>query len=295
MTNRIVYDMPAAEYHAHPGASKSSCEIIGKQSELHCRVAKLADRKATPSQRLGSAAHLSWLQRSEFERTYQLWPGTRRGKAWDDFSEQHDPEFVLNESEWQTCMDIRDALDRNDLASTMLRAGKVEASVFWDEDGTLCKARPDLFIAHLGILVDVKTTDNACWPSFQRQVLSQHYYRQLAHYARGLDANGIPITEHLLIAVEIKFPHGVQIHRLDPEWIAAGWAEMKPLIKRYGEAERSGKWPGYAEAINTHEAPEWLLRRTNGEEQHDNGRDETDGDGGDPFAECDAGGDQWQQ
>src|SRR5690606_10080876 len=116
----------------------------------------------------------------------------------------------------------------HDSASAFLQSGIAEGCVFWTDEktGVKCRARLDYYRQDEATLSDVKSTNDASFRAFQRDVANYGYYRQLAFYARGLQANGFPVDRHIIVAVEKADPYGVMVYELDPTAIMKAEAEI---------------------------------------------------------------------
>ncbi len=78
---RIMYDMPAADYHAEKALSKSGLDQFRK-SPAHFRAWQDGRTKneTSPALEFGSAAHCAVLEPERFILTYKLFTGDRRSK-----------------------------------------------------------------------------------------------------------------------------------------------------------------------------------------------------------------------
>lgn len=285
----IFADIPNATYHGGPGVSKSGLDLIAR-SPLHYWHARNAsnDNEPTAAQRIGSAAHKLILEPDTFGDEFAVAPDvdrrTKDGKAlWAEFVEENAGKVVLNESEMDQLEAMRDAVMAHPAARGLLSSvpGRAELSAYWRdaETGVLCRCRPDFWRAD-GIIVDLKTTDDASPEEFGRSILKWRYHVQAAMYldgtraaaeqGGGLDLIVDPaqgegfaaIPEHFLfIVVEKKPPHAVAVYKLDSLSLAHGTAEYRRDLARFAECLANDSWPAFGETVLQTGLPEWFLRR----------------------------------
>jgi len=220
------------QYHEMPGWSKSRLDLINRSPAHMIETQK--NKVTTPAMAFGSALHCAVLTPALYELEYCVIPECdRRTKAGKELY----AEFVI-ENKGKTVIDSADAANvelmkmsifSHPLASAMLTGGEAEQSFFWIEPLTRlrCKARPD-YLRHDGICIDLKTTDNATYNSFQRSMYKYRYHVQGAFFSDGVfQAVNKQVTDFVLIAIEKEPPFGIMVYRLDDLAIDAGRVEYK--------------------------------------------------------------------
>lgn len=158
-----------------------------------------------------------------------------------------DDVVVLTEAEAEAIAGAREAVLSNPFSRQLLEApGRNELSGLWTDDrtGCLCKLRADR-VLDSGKVVDVKTTEDASFPAFERQVWKWGYHRQAAIYIAGLQALGFDVGHFVIIAVEKSPPHGVLVYRVTEGALDAGEEEAMLLLDIWKQCRESGEWPGY--------------------------------------------------
>ena len=184
---------------------------------------------------------------------------------------------VLSQDQWDQLHNMRDAVMAHPAASALLTGapGVAERSVYWRDPvtGLLCRCRPD-FWREDGIIVDVKTTDNASAEEFARSIANWRYHVQHPFYMDGInlmrDQAGVeckPIKAFLFLAVEKSarvvngVALGVAVYVLDNESVELGRIEARQDMERIAECKRTGVWPGYGDKIQPLSLPQWKLAR----------------------------------
>ncbi|QJB21776.1 exonuclease VIII [Xanthomonas phage FoX2] len=206
---------------------------------------------------------------------------------------------VLTAEQFEQLRNMRDAIQAHPAASKLLAgAGEAELSAYWMQTimdpltgevigEELCRVRPD-YLRHDGIVVDLKTTEDAGEEEFQRSIAKWAYHVQDDYYLRGIsqarehgafeynDLTGeiTPINSELqeprafvFIAVEKSArvvdgqAMGVGVYRLDDESRALGRQQWKADLARYAECKNTGEWPGYSPKIRQIKLPAWQFTR----------------------------------
>lgn len=151
--------------------------------------------------------------------------------------------------------DIRPALEQD---------GWPEASVFATdpETGLACRSRFDFLPKNHPIALDLKSASDASLKGFTRAIDDWSYDVQHGFYMDIAGWAGIDWIEDLLfIVVENVAPFGVNVIRLDREWMEMGreraaWA--RHLMVKHSA---SGEWPGYPLGVKTASPPPWVVNR----------------------------------
>lgn len=150
--------------------------------------------------------------------------------------------------EYENLCRMRDLFQSKAINRNLISGAMIEAAVFWEDDrtGVFRKSRPD--IAHLGdVVADVKTTRDMS--RFLYDAESYGYFNQLADQADGIRAiTGHSPKAHLLVAVEKTGARDSKIFDVTSK-IAKARRENALYLEKYARCLASGRWTGYAEAI----------------------------------------------
>jgi hypothetical protein len=265
----VYENVPAEDYFAWDAVSNSKLNLL-KRSPRHYQH---GFNEATPAMQLGSLVHsgvlepLAIAKRYVFMPDYASHPDNVTGKGVRSFSaattfvssmeEQfrkfHHDKQIVTEKEYDTMIGMATALAENEKAKQLLRDGRAEVSVVWDdpETGLRCKCRSDWIKP--GIMADLKTTQDAA--QFERSIGKYGYHRQMAFYTRGLAANGIDV-EPWIICIETKAPFGCRCAPMDLKALLTGSKEIDQLMSLLVECRASNSWPGYCNP-ETWTCPDW--------------------------------------
>jgi hypothetical protein len=206
--------------------------------------------------RLGSGTHALLFGQ---ESRVVVYPGQRRGKAWDAFEEEHAGKIILTATEAKTAHGIVDAVRGHDLARALLWPEPADTDgvwyehrIDWQRDGRMCRSTPDVYYADVidrtVTIVDLKTTRDASPDWFCREAIRRAYHAQLVFYAEALgeDPHHCDLR---IVAVESKPPHAVVVWQLTPGAIEHGQMLIGQWWEQLRQCEDAGTWPGYTQAM----------------------------------------------
>lgn len=252
----IEYNFPQQAYFDNVGISNSGLGLIAK-SPAHYQASLQMTRKQTPALQLGSAVHCAVLEPEEFGKRYALAEFDRRtkeGKA--AYQEMLDNgQEGLSADMYMQVIGIQKAVMTHPLAKELLSGGDSEVSCFQVIDGTHTKARAD-YLRKDGIIVDLKTTQDASPEGFAKSIADFGYYRQAAWYM-SLFGREMPVDSFIFVAVEKEPPFAIGVYTLSEEALERGQNEIWKLFEIYQECLQSGDWYGYPNEIKTLDLPAW--------------------------------------
>lgn len=276
-------DLPDDDYHGLHLASHTYLSAF-KKSPAHAREAMKNGGQATPALKEGKAIHTAVLQPELFRDRYivadQCSGVTGKGQrcanmgavicngSW--FCRLHakgqpaeEQREILIQDQYDRYLCIAEAVHSHQLAASILkqRTGTETSGIWADgETGVVCKLRADALCAPQKTVIDLKTTTDASRAAFERSIFRFGYFRQGAHYLRGLGALDLDYEHFLIVAVEKQAPFPVAVYRLRDDVIEAGVEEIRGLLKQWAECERTGIWPAYSDLIEDIGLPAWGWR-----------------------------------
>lgn len=258
--------MTNAEYHSHPAISKSGLDRID-QSPAHYRAWLSEPRITTPALTFGSACHAAVLESDTFGERYVVAPSgidrrTKAGKElWESFTSKAAGREIITAEDLEKLANIRLSIFAHPVAEELLDpgSGNAEVSVFGVLDDVGVKCRPD-WLRDDGIVVDLKTTDNAGPNAFSRSVAKYRYHVQAAFYSDLLEAvTGEPVKAFVFIAVEKAPPYAVSVYELDAETLEVGRSAYQRNLDTFRRCLEANNWPAYSDAIETLTLPRWAF------------------------------------
>ena len=251
----LYTDISAKEYHGLPIeiVSNSYLSRLDK-TPAHTRV----KQEETPALIFGRAVHSYVLEGAEaFFKEFAVPPSverrTKEGKEmeiWSQFQLANSDKALIAEEEFVKITEINDSVRNHPTAGLWLANGISEQTAIWrdEETGIMCKCRPDRNPLN-GVLLDLKTTDNAGEYEFGQSIKYYGYARQGAFYTEGVSkATGNKHDAFAFIAVEKKAPYRCEVYVLSPEYMAWGWTQVHRLLRTEKECREKGKWVNYQNA-----------------------------------------------
>lgn len=262
----------AADYHAATDIiSNSGKECFRKSQALYHGqyVAKTIPwPEPTPALKMGTWVHTAILEPDVWAAKYICGPvgidrRTTVGKAqYLGFCQQAEGKEIVPAEDWWLVNELREAVMRNELARKFLEApGEVEHSFSWtdDETGLELKSRPDKTLA-TGLIVDLKTTDDASPESFYRSCLNFGYHRTAAWRGAGHLVRTGEEASHLFIAISKK-TFEVGLYEIKGEVLRLGKEENRRLIDRMAVCYESGDWAAaWTKQVMAITYPAWAFR-----------------------------------
>lgn len=234
-----VVDMTNEEYHSRPELSASQIKQILSNPHLYATGFKQPQSDAMA---LGSAIHSLVLEPHKFNDEFAVLPElnlrTNEGKAAKLlFESQIGGKTVLKADQYETAQNASLSIIRSKIAY-LLQNGAVEESYFSNLDGIDVRVRPDYYREDIGVVFDVKTTQDASADGFTKAVANFMYYVQAAFYLKTLQSLGKKAERFVFVAVETKAPYMVGVYELAPEAIDFGWNEIQRAFDIYKEIDK---------------------------------------------------------
>lgn len=225
------------------------------------------EREPTPAMELGTALHALVLEPERFARHFAILPdfgpmqsSTNRAKR-DAFMAASPGVTWMKPDAWDKIHRMREAVMAHPLARDLLVAGHPEAEMDWtDADtGLACRGRPDFVVPELGIVLDLKSTDDASPAGFARSVAKFDYHTQAVFYLDGFKARRSPVNRFLFLVVESDEPHAVALYELDDAAMERGAMLVTRDLARLRECVDSNTWPAFGDGIAPLSLPGWAF------------------------------------
>ncbi len=202
---------------------------------------------------IGSATHCFVLEPHNFEKRFyidedNLKRGTIKQRA---LVAKHKDKTVIKAQEFAAVKKMRDSLFSNKGVKKLLQKGDAEISLFWKEGDQPFKCRFD-FLTKENIIIDLKTTKDACPKNFLSSIRGFKYQIQAAFYQRaarkalGLKKN----PPFIFISVSKVYPHECAILALGPSTMAQAERDLKGAIEKMIDCKNRNSWPSHGEHLH---------------------------------------------
>lgn len=261
----IYSDITDEQYHASVGVSKSMLWTLHTKTPAHL---KYGERTESAAFDVGKAAHCAILEPDRFDESFAKGPADRRGNKWTDALElsRGNGQTLLTAAEYETVLRMRDAVIGDPTIAALVKPGAmVEHSAYWTsyEPIELCKCRPDLWRPEIGVMLDLKTTQDASTSAFAKSVASYGYHAQKAWYANGWEtAGGGKVNNFIFLAVEKTPPYAYALYELDRDAEKEGHVLMQRALHKYVACKVNNSWPGYPQPVQELSLPKWNPYKT---------------------------------
>ncbi|MDH4052698.1 MAG: PD-(D/E)XK nuclease-like domain-containing protein, partial [Rubrivivax sp.] len=166
---------------------------------------------------------------------------------------------ALKADHWHLAQAVLASVGGNDKARAALTGGVAEETLVWLDGptGLLAKARLDYYREDLGVVFDVKTTEDARPFAVERDLVKWGYHLSAAHYLAGLRARGLPGDSFAWIFIEKAAPHAMGLYFASPALLDTAEGQRRRLLDAYAACQTSGVWPGYPGEFQTIDLPVW--------------------------------------
>ena len=242
-----------------------------RTSLLHYRYWSEHQTPVNDAMRKGDAVHAAVFEPDRFLTDFVAWTrrtksgkmAPRTGKAWLEFTAEHEGKTVLTIEQMERATLIGDAVRANSVARELLDdpKGMAEQPLVWEDDsGLLCKGKPDWVAPTMGDVDDLKVLGRgvSAW-SFANTMQRMGYYLQVAFYRRGYHhLHGVELTP-AFICVEETPPNDVAVHELGEQSLEVADQELDELLERVAQCQETNEWPGQYPRRNIIDLPKWRL------------------------------------
>ncbi len=266
----VLPDLPAADYHALPGASASQLRILWQSTPAHLQAALKTPRETTAAMMLGTLAHSVILEPNKplpgiVIQPEEYEPGkkwTRAAKVCKDWQAERERAglLVLKASEYDAVFGMAAVIGAHPLAAALLAAGRSEVSLVTEDttNRVIVRARLD-FVPSVGdALADVKTTADASPRAFGKKAFESGFHIQAALYLALWNAlTGEARTGFHFVVVEQTPPHAVNVFVCAPEFLARGRDDLRHTLALYARCVHEDSWPAYPATLQTLTVPKW--------------------------------------
>jgi hypothetical protein len=185
--------------------------------------------------------------------------GAKSTNAYHDFAAANPGKLLVKEEEMATAKGIVDSIYSDDIARKLLRGGKCEHTIVWQdqETGLMCKSRLDYLRPDL--IIDFKTTEDVRPAAFHRTASNQRYFRQQEFYGNGAGAVYGKRPRFVFMVVSKSPPYDVAFHELDEEFEAIGREQIRKDLNALADCLETDDWRApWQKQVNKLRPHRWL-------------------------------------
>ena len=207
-----------------------SNSMLGKLKVSPKELARFFEKGSitTPAMTFGRAFHLAILEPEIFSEQTAIYTGkTKRGKAWDEFSDANKGKDIITEIEFECIKGMESTLISNEDIGELL-IGNTEVPMVWEDSLSSVKCKGKVDILHKDVIIDIKTTQDSSFEGFRRSAYKYGYNRQAAFYLDGFGAK-----EFIFVVIEKKAPYNIGVYHCSDGFIDSGREEYSRLLMDY--------------------------------------------------------------
>lgn len=233
--------------------------------------------KVTDEMKFGKALHTYLLERKEFENNFVIAPKidkrTKEGKAqYAELVINSVGKEIIDEVDYILIQKMVASFYSKKMSKILECKGLFEHELYWQdaEFGIDCKAKIDFYIEPNniftnGLIIDVKTTQDATADVFMRSIDKYGYYNQAGFYCNAIKDiyKTADYPKFIIIAMEKEAPFEIGFYELDNMAVELGIEENKRLMRLYKECDSKGDWYGYPDELQSIGLPTWAINRLN--------------------------------
>lgn len=231
--------------------SNSMLTVLKESPKKFCEkyVTKVwTDDETKQSLQIGSLTHCMVLEPAKVHERFAMIPQfdkrTKKGKAMAAaFKETSIGKEAIEAKDWETAERCTDALMEHDSVKDLIGGkGIIEKPIYWKLDGVDVAGTPDYVDLDRGLIVDVKTTQDASPTEFARSVRKYGYHRQAWMYTHGIqEVHGVS-CRFFFAVVETARPFHAAVYEL-PDWLFFhGGAQVRRLLQNYQRYLITDRW-----------------------------------------------------
>jgi hypothetical protein len=265
------------DYNAYPAVRNSLLKTLIQKSPAHYKYELDNPRQPTPAMIAGEAIHAAALEPKLFKENTVVQPifegRTAKGEITTSMNakevrEQYDRwhfkmtnenKRIVTQDQYDNIAGVLKSLANHPGAVRLMSDGYAEESFIWQdpETGLWCKSRPD-FYREGHLVVQLKSTEDAKWESFRKDIVNNGYHIGAAMEMDALTAvMGRPFDEYIIIAVERSAPWGVQCFQLGERTLQEGQELFYKGLKTLKQCQDTGIFPAYADDVVYTDIPDW--------------------------------------
>ena len=251
-----------AEYHGSGELSRSTAWSLLQSCPAKVRYDMNNRKPSSPALVIGSGFHTATLEPEKLDDEFAVKPSeidgqgprTKHYKESFDLMQKSEPNKQwLAPADYDLILEMAgSALDNPVLRHYMADIDKVvEGTGYFEMEGAKCKVRPDLYIPGAGVVIDLKSTQDASNRGFTKSVRQFGYLFQACWYMHALRLLGEKPKQFVFIAVEKTAPYATAAYTIKESDINKQFSNMERACQLWASCQSSGIWPGYSDMVET--------------------------------------------
>lgn len=218
-----MFDILDEQYFKLPYVSASTLKRLLNDEAYE--VANNIPTEKTEAMILGSLIHCMILEPSEVDKRYAVMPKvdlrTSSGKQTKMiFEQENQGKEVITDKMYEIAKECYKSVCETGVKQ-LFEDGVAEKAIQFETNGIEAKGKLDYYKENKGIILDVKTTQNA-GESFATECSNRDYFLQGSFYFDGLKKIGKNVNDIIFVGVQTKSPYKVTLVRQEQQEIEFG-------------------------------------------------------------------------
>lgn len=166
---------------------------------------------------------------------------------WDDLKSAPEGKQVITQAQAEAAAGAVTSIEADPDASFYLSGGVAEQSFVWFDraTGELCKVRTDYYRESDGVLVDLKTCEDARPSAVARAIANYGYDVSAAMYMDGVAACGKPANAFVWVFVETTAPYAVRCYQASEALLSRAREKYHGGLEQFSFCREAENWPAY--------------------------------------------------
>jgi len=276
-------DFDDTRYHGSGGVSSTSLKYLLQRAPNYFLCKQNQQNKPTEAMKMGSLVHTMILEPETVKQKYVQCPEfgdlrkTANKTAKLEFEERNQDKDAVKSELYEKAERMAESVLSHPTASLLLDGSINESSVYWWFKGDyederkykqMCKVRPDaISTTHPGMIIDIKTTDDASFTGFAKSIHKFNYHLSAAMYLEGCNSNkelldktkAFIFTNFVWVVVEKEYPYNVACYSMCKTDYNIGRMLFRKSMMVLHDAKEDN-FPGYPEEIREIELPAYAQK-----------------------------------
>ena len=249
-------------YHGSGELSRSTAWSLINTCPAKVRHDMNNRKPSSPALVIGSGFHTATLEPEKLDDEFAVKPNeidgqgprTKHYKESFELMQKSEPDKQwLAPADYDLILEMAgSALENPVLRHYMADIDKVvEGTGYFEMEGAKCKVRPDLYIPGAGVVIDLKSTQDASNRGFTKSVRQFGYLFQACWYMHALRLLGEKPKQFVFIAVEKTAPYATAAYTIKESDVNKQFSNMERACQLWASCQSSGIWPGYSDMVET--------------------------------------------
>ena len=249
-------------YHGSGELSRSTAWSLMNTCPAKVRHDMNNPKPSSPALVIGSGFHTATLEPEKLDDEFAVKPNeidgqgprTKHYKESFELMQKSEPDKQwLAPADYDLILEMAgSALENPVLRHYMADIDKVvEGTGYFEMEGAKCKVRPDLYIPGAGVVIDLKSTQDASNRGFTKSVRQFGYLFQACWYMHALRLLGEKPKQFVFIAVEKTAPYATAAYTIKESDVNKQFSNMERACQLWASCQSSGIWPGYSNMVET--------------------------------------------